>query len=412
MKVLHTADWHIGQLFHEYDRTREHALFLDWLLDTLVAQQVDVLLVSGDIFDHANPSAASVKMFYAFLNQAVKNSPALQIVVTAGNHDSAARLEAPKPLLESSSIHIVGAVEKNETGEIRFDKLLVPLMGKSGEVEVHCLAVPFLRLGDYPVVADCENPYTEGVAALYSGAFEFARNASASISIIAMGHLHVQSAEITDLDNTERLIMGGVESVSHDAFHADIAYVALGHIHKAQRIGGKEHVRYPGSPLPLSFSEINYRHQVVTFELENGAVSTITPVEVPEFVALLRVPRMPAPLEEVLEEIGSLPEADGDKELWPFLELRVLLTAPEPGMRHQLGKALEGKRARLARIDVSYPAKKREGNAAADQAKLKELRPTDVFATVYESKYGNAVPEELVKLFNEVSQLASQQENE
>ncbi|MGB4843794.1 MAG: exonuclease subunit SbcD, partial [Ferruginibacter sp.] len=115
MKILHTADWHIGQLFHEYDRTYEHQQFLHWMLTTLQDEKVDVLLVSGDVFDISNPSAVSIKLFYTFLNQAVKVNPDLQIIITAGNHDSASRLESPKPLLESSNIHIVGVVEKDET---------------------------------------------------------------------------------------------------------------------------------------------------------------------------------------------------------------------------------------------------------------------------------------------------------
>ena len=82
MKILHTADWHIGQLFHEYDRTYEHQQFLSWLVETLKNEQIDVLLISGDVFDLSNPSATSIRMFYSFLNQATKTNPHLQIIVT------------------------------------------------------------------------------------------------------------------------------------------------------------------------------------------------------------------------------------------------------------------------------------------------------------------------------------------
>lgn len=87
MKILHTADWHVGQLFYEYDRTYEHQQFLNWLRETLTNENIEALLISGDIFDLSNPSAASVKMFYSFLNQAAKANPDLQIIITAGNHD-------------------------------------------------------------------------------------------------------------------------------------------------------------------------------------------------------------------------------------------------------------------------------------------------------------------------------------
>jgi exonuclease SbcD len=158
MKILHTADWHIGQLFHEYDRVYEHQQFLNWLVQTLHEEQIDVLLVSGDVFDLSNPSAASVKMFYSFPNRAVRDNPDLQIIVTAGNHDSASRLESPKPLLESSNIHIIGLVEKKEDGSIDYEKLIIPLKDKAGINKAWCMAIPFLRMGDYPVIAGAENP--------------------------------------------------------------------------------------------------------------------------------------------------------------------------------------------------------------------------------------------------------------
>ncbi|MDO8897657.1 MAG: exonuclease subunit SbcD, partial [Bacteroidales bacterium] len=95
MKILHTSDWHIGQLFYEYDRTYEHQKFLNWLVEIIKNEKTDVLLISGDVFDLSNPAAASIKLFYTFLNQAVKGNPDLQIVIIAGNHDSASRLESP-----------------------------------------------------------------------------------------------------------------------------------------------------------------------------------------------------------------------------------------------------------------------------------------------------------------------------
>ena len=154
IRILHTADWHIGQLFHEYDRTYEHQQFLYWLLETLKEEQIDALLISGDVFDSSNPSAASIRMFYSFLNQSVKQNPDLQIIVTAGNHDSASRLESPKPLLESSNIHIVGVVEKNDDGRVDYAKICIPLKDKEGNTEAWCIAAPFLRMGDYPSIPD------------------------------------------------------------------------------------------------------------------------------------------------------------------------------------------------------------------------------------------------------------------
>ncbi|MGK6344403.1 exonuclease SbcCD subunit D [Chryseobacterium sp. DT-3] len=404
MKFLHTADWHIGQLFHEYDRSYEHQQFLSWLVETLVAEKIEVLLISGDIFDSSNPSAASVRMFYRFLNQATTVLPGLQIIITAGNHDSAARLEAPKPLLESSNVHIIGLVEKDAEGNIDYEKLLVKINDASGAIKAWCLAIPFLRMGDYPAIADCANPYTEGVAVLYQEAFNYAeQHKSEDQPIIAMGHLHAQQAEVTDLDRTERLIMGGVECISAMAFHQDIKYVALGHIHKAQKIGGKEHIRYSGSPLPMSFSEIHYKHQVIVFNLEQE-ISNLKTVEIPLFVPLQRAPLQYRPLHEVISLLEQLPSADSNLENLPYLQVRVLLEGPEPALRHIVETALAGKGVRLAKIDVQYPSSTKETPKLITPEKLNELQPLDVFGKVYQSRYNSEVPDHLLQLFQQVVQ--------
>lgn len=408
MKILHTADWHIGQLFHEYDRTYEHQQFLNWLVHTLQDEKIDILLISGDVFDISNPAAASIKMFYSFLNSATKANPDLQIIITAGNHDSASRLEAPKPLLESSNVHIIGLVEKDATGNIDYEKLLVPIYDHSGNIKIWCLAIPFLRMGDYPTIPDSANPYTDGVTALYQEAFEYAEQKKQDgQTIIAMGHLHTHHAEITELDKTERLIMGGVECIPATAFHQDIKYVALGHIHKAQCIGGKEHIRYSGSPLPMSFSEITYKHQVIVFEL-NEEISNLTSLEIPLFVPLQRIPQTSLPLEEVIALLEKLPVIENDLEIAPYLEVKVLLDGPEPALRHKIETALLGKKIRLAKIDVKYPTATQQTPEFITQEKLIELQPLDVFDKIYQSKYNSNVPSDILQLFQQVTEEVNQ----
>lgn len=410
MKILHTADWHIGQLFHEYDRTYEHQQFLDWMIQVLRTEEIDVLLVSGDIFDISNPAAASIKMFYTFLNQATKANPNLQIIITAGNHDSASRLEAPKPLLESSKVHIIGLIEKDAEGRVDYERLTIPIVDGSGETKAWCLAIPFLRMGDYPSIPDSTNPYTEGVAALYGEAFEYAHQKKQDGQpIIAMGHLHTSNAEKTDMDDSERPIMGGVECVSASAFHEYIKYVALGHIHKAQRIGGKEHIRYSGSPLPMSFSELAYKHQVIVFEL-NEEISNLKSIEIPVFVPLQRIPAAHQPLHEVLALLEQLPAVDNDLKTTPYLKVNVLLESPEPALRHKIETALIGKKVRLAKIDSKYPASKEKTNEFITQEKLNELQPLDVFSNIYQSRYNTEVPEEILRLFQQAAQEVNQKE--
>jgi len=413
MKLLHTADWHIGQLFYEFDRTYEHQKFLEWLLQTLVAQKIDVLLISGDVFDNSNPSANSIRLFYQFLNRATKQNPDLQIIITAGNHDSASRLESPKPLLESSKIHIVGIVEKDENGNPDYDKLCIPIQKNQQEIKAWCLAVPFLRLGDYQSIPYAENSYSEGVSALYKACYEYVlTQKEANQPVIALGHLHANQAEITDLDRTERIIMGGVEAISADSFPSDLAYVALGHIHKAQRIGGKEHIRYCGSPIPMSFSEINYKHQVIVFELNAEGLQNLEFIEIPVSIPLKRVPEKNKPIDEVVLALQDLPESEEAIEFAPYLEVRILLDSPEPALRHKIESAIAGKYVRLAKIDVKYPSSNQDGktgNTISTQD-LNELNPSDIFSKVYETKFLSEVPESIKNLFNEVLQEVEQAE--
>lgn len=407
MKILHTADWHLGQLFHEYDRTIEHQQFLNWLLKTIEEQEIEVLLVSGDVFDISNPAAASIKMFYTFLQQATKHNSDLQIVITAGNHDSASRLEAPKPLLESSNIHIIGTIDKNVDGSINYEKLTIPLRNKSGEIKAWCLAIPFLRIGDYPTIPNSINPYSDGVAALYNEAFQFATtHILEGQSVIAMGHLHTHHAEISDMDKSERLIMGGVECIPASAFHPDIKYVALGHIHKAQRIGGKEHIRYSGSPLPMSFSERNYKHQVVIFNLENEISDLIT-IEIPVTIPLLRIPLKAETLENVLLQLRQLPEIT-ELEQAPYLEVQVLLEEPEPALRHKIEEVIKFKNVKLARIQQHYNNRDKHLVDSNPQELLNELKPIDVFSKSYRAKYSNDVPDHLMKLFQQTLEEVNQ----
>lgn len=408
LKIIHTADWHLGQSFFGYDRQPEHTAFLKWLAETVSDRQIDVLLIAGDVFDVANPSASAQRQFYHFLKEINLANPGLQVVVVAGNHDSAARLEAPNPLLEELGIAVVGVVKRNESGEIDFNSLLLPLRHRDGSVQAYCMAVPFLRQGDYPPTDQKDqNTYVAGVERMYRGLYEFAKEkAGTELPLVAMGHLHVLGAELSDDDRSERVIMGGLESVTSDSFPRELAYTALGHIHKAQKVGGREEVRYSGSPLPMSFSETNYRHQVVLVTLDGRTPASIEPLIIPQTVALMRVPRVPVPPAQVLEALRALPdklETDSACALAPFLEVRVLLTEPAPGFRNEVEEVLTNKFVRLVSIVPSYP--KQAGNTEERVLSIHDLQqidPLDMIKRTYESKYANALPESLERLFREV----------
>lgn len=394
MRLLHTSDWHLGQTLHDFDRSYEHERFLDWLLDTLEAEQIDALLIAGDVFDNPNPSADAQKQFYHFLTQAKRRVPQLDIVIIAGNHDSAGRLEAPASLFQIFDATVVGTVTRDAQGDIEFNRLIAPLRNRQGDIAAWCLAIPFLRPGDVPRVVTDGDAYLEGVRQLYRQALDYALECQeGGQAIVALGHCHT-SGSLTSEDSERRIVIGGAEALPVDTFDPAIAYVALGHLHRAQRVGGQERVRYSGSPLPMSFTEIHYPHQVVRVDLDGGAVQDITPLSVPRPVDLLRIPPA-APVDEVMDQLGALDLPDAPLKTRPYLQVRVQLTAPEPGLRTKIELALDKKPVRLARIETIYG-----GNASgADHHRyhsldeLERLQPEDIFKRLYQRRYPDTEPD-------------------
>jgi exonuclease SbcD len=409
MRLLHTSDWHLGQTLHTFERGYEHQRFLDWLLDTLVHERVDALLIAGDIFDNSNPSAASQRQLYRFLQQARVRAPQLDIVVIAGNHDSPGRLEAPGPLLEAHGTVVIGNVARKDDGEIDLDRLLVPLHGNDGTVQAWVLAIPFLRPGDVPRVAQPADgsapidPYLHGITQLYRQAHALAQaQRQPGQAIVAMGHCHMIDGTAS-LESERRIVIGGTEALPAAMFDDAIAYAALGHLHLAQRVGKQDHLRYSGSPLPLSFAEVGYTHQVVLVDLADGRATAITPLPVPRAVPLLRIPATPAPLKDVLAALVALDLPDLPVHARPFLEVRVLLDAPEPSLRAQVEAALEGKPVRLAKIEPTRKAStQQEADAVLTLGQLAQMQPDDIFRRLYKQKYDADAPHEQLSAFAEL----------
>ena len=394
MKLLHTADWHLGQTFFEYDRRDEHIRFLNWLREQLRELDIDVLLIAGDIFDSPNPSAESQRLYYTFLREVTQENPSLQIIIIAGNHDSAARLEAPNPLLEGMNVSVRGVVRRDSEGNIDWQHLIIPVR-INNETEAYCLAVPYLRQGDYPA----SETYAQGVQAMYHALYDAVKGLGKPV--FAMGHLQATGSEISENDRSERTVIGGLESVSPDAFDRNIVYTALGHLHRAQRVSGRENVRYAGSPIPMSFAEKNYRHGVVVVDCKDGDVQ----IERREFeppVQLMSIPSQAKPLEEVLEEIALLPDGEANGES-PYLEIKVWMSEPEPAYKYKIEEALKGKAVRLARIAAVLPLRMDGGLKTLTYEELQTIHPMDIAMDVYKRKYGGEdMPESMKKLLKTV----------
>lgn len=404
MKLIHTADWHLGQSFHGQERHAEHRAFLAWLLDILTDRRADALLVAGDIFDVVNPSLRAQELLYDFIVTAHERLPALDIVLIAGNHDSGNRIELPAPLMRRLRTHALGRVSWLDDGTLDAERLLVPLTDAAGKTRAWCLALPFLRpaevTGRVGQPGEAPNDYVAGITRVHEQLIAAARQRrQPGQALVAMSHAHLHGAAVSEASERP-IVIGGEESISAALFPTDIAYVALGHLHRAQQVG-EPRIRYSGSPLPLDFSEANYPHQVVEVRLEDEGMADIDTLPVPRPVAMWRIG--PGPLDPILTELEALEDDPGlERERWPWLEVRVELDAPIPDLRARVDAALEGKAVRLLRLERRLPTG--GGDAAPARVDLKALGPRRLFERTWQARWGEPPDETVLADFDRLLQ--------
>lgn len=377
MRILHTADWHLGARLVERDRLPEHAAFLDWLIDTLRTEKIDTLLLSGDVFDAANPPQDAVGLYFDFLKR-LADLRTVKAVITGGNHDSASHLNAPRELLKRFEVHVFGHAGEN----------IVDL----GEAVV--AAVPFLRERDLRQAAmgeamtDVQSQVRAAIRDHYAAQLGACRALAGQRPVIAMGHLTVLGASTSD---SERDIhIGNLGAVGADVFEG-FGYTALGHLHKPQKVAGLEHVRYSGSPVALSFSEAADRKSVVVLDTDGMKIETLS---IPVTRLLTRVSVSRATLAADLEKVAAA----------SWAEVTVKLDAPEPDLDRLIREAAGGRfevLKVLADLPLSLAATWEHTGPA-----LSELQPREVFRELLKEKQIEG--EELSAVFDELLALREQ----
>ncbi|MFC3175028.1 exonuclease SbcCD subunit D C-terminal domain-containing protein [Novosphingobium bradum] len=405
--LVHTSDWHLGHELADHPREAEHRLFLAWLLDQLDEQSADVLLVTGDVYDVANPPVSAMRQLYGFLHEACRRRPALQVVILGGNHDSAGKIELPGHLLGEGQVRLVGSLPRRD-GQADAETLLVPLAGADGETAAWLAAVPFCRPGDLGA---------ETLQQLYTRVADTAFARAEGLPVILSGHLHVSGGAVSELSE-RRIVVGGQEAEAASLFDPRAAYVALGHLHRPQQIAAECLVRYAGSPFPLSATERPYRHSITVLEVSpekrSEGEAQVREVLIPRPVPFLAVPETGAkPLDEVVGLIEALELDDSlAPELTPFLEVNVLVTGPEPHLQARIHAALADKPLRLTRI-VRQVAGSAEGAPASLSATdLADLMPEAVFASLHAQRFGGEPPaEDLARAFAELLVEAQHMDN-
>ncbi|MDA7742372.1 exonuclease SbcCD subunit D C-terminal domain-containing protein [Francisellaceae bacterium] len=294
MKFLHTSDWHLGRSLYGRKRYEEFTAFLDWMVQTIEDKQIDVLLVAGDVFDTSTPSNRAQELYYRFLYR-VAGSCCRHVVVIAGNHDSPSFLNAPKELLRTLNVHVVGSISESLEDE-------VIILHNDGQTEAIVCAVPYLRDKDIrtfeagETIDDKNKKLVDGLKKHYLDICEIARQKrseftkqdNVDIPIIGMGHLFAAGGKTAEGDGVRELYVGSLAHVGADIFPSLIDYVALGHLHIPQMVGGLEHIRYCGSPIPMGYGEATQEKKVVLIEF-NSTTPNIQEFPVPCFQKLIRI---------------------------------------------------------------------------------------------------------------------------
>ena len=371
---LHTSDWHLGQFFHHHEREYEHTEFLNWLLTQIKSKQPNALLIAGDIFDVVNPASSAQKQLYQFLTDAHALAPHMQTLMIAGNHDSGYRIEQVEPFLDRFNAKAVGVIGKTAEQKLDLDKLLVPIYDAAQNIVAWCLTLPYLRSAEITGLNEHSSDNQSAVAYLHQQLIAEAKaRKQPDQALILMSHAHMQGGETSDSERP--IVVGNEEALSTAVFDEVIDYVALGHLHKPQQVG-KPHIRYSGSPIPLSFSELNYKHQVLEVRIDplqaDAQRFQYESLLIPRTVELLRIR---CELSELITELNKLPK-DEIAEVCArhFLEIEYISDAPPPiDLRQQIEQALPANRYRLLRIARRF---QNSENSNLQQSKIDLEPPT------------------------------------
>ena len=395
---LHTSDWHLGQFFHNHDREFEHAQFLTWLLEQIKTKQPHALLIAGDIFDVINPASSAQRQLYQFLADAHDLAPHMQTLMIAGNHDSGYRIEQVEPLLAKFNAKAVGIVGRTAENTLNLDRLLIPIYDRDKNIIAWCLTLPYLRSAEITGLNEHTSNNQNAISYLHQQLIAEARaRKQPHQALILMSHAHMQGGETSDSERP--IIVGNEEALSTALFDDMIDYVALGHLHKPQKVG-QPHIRYSGSPIPLSFSEINYKHQIVEVridpQLEDEARFQFEALLIPRSV---RLHRLRGELNEIFEQIRTLEHGEIeaiDQREYIDIEYHTA-TPPPPNLRQTFEDALPPNRYRLVRISRQYQAINLD-DAQAQKIHLEPPTPKRLFEQLW-LKQGYSADDSVLKDF-------------
>ena len=385
MKFLHTSDWHLGRALYGRKRYDEYEAFLNWQAALIESEDIDVLLVAGDVFDNSTPSNHAQELYYRFLCR-VAAAPNRHVVVTAGNHDSPSFLNAPRELLKFLNVHVVGCASEFPENEV------IVIAGSDDEPRLIVCAIPYLRDRDIRTaeagesIEDKDRKIMEGIRAHYRMVYDAAEEKRSllkkPVPIVAMGHLYTEGGRTVDGDGVRELYIGSLLHVGMDVFPECIDYLALGHLHIPQTVGGSDFIRYSGSPLPIGFGEAAQEKSVVLVEFSDEPPK-VANIPVPCFRELKT---LRGDWQTIARDIDRLKSRGSNA--W----LEIIYEGDEIAgdLSARLDKAVEGSDVEILRVKNNRVLERAMSGMDADET-LDDLDVTDVFHRCLES---HEIPEE------------------
>jgi exonuclease SbcD len=316
MRIIHTSDWHLGQYFFTKSRAAEHQSFLDWLIQQVEQHQVDALIVAGDIFDTGSPPSYARELYNRFVVALQKTS--CQLIILGGNHDSVATLNESKQLLSCLNAQVFAAAESEA------ERQIVVLNQGQAPGAILC-AVPFLRPRDITVSRsglsatekrqELQQAISQHYQQLYQRAIDLRERLNVSVPIIMTGHLTTVGVSASD---AERDIYIGTLDAFPAACFPPVDYIALGHIHRAQCVAGQNHIRYSGSPIPLSFDELGADKSVFLLEFDQRSLTGVTTLTIPQFQPMRLIK---GDLAEIERQLAAYQTIVTDRPVWLDIEV-------------------------------------------------------------------------------------------
>ncbi|MGM0581184.1 MAG: exonuclease subunit SbcD [Bacteroidota bacterium] len=394
MKILHTADWHIGKKLHKHELKEDFELFINWLCTTIIDQKIDLLLVSGDIFDLANPSSEARKQYFQALFKLQKLD--IKIVITGGNHDSPSMLNGPSELIKLLNINIIGGLPE------QLEEAIIPISNKEGEVELVVAALPYLRDADLRQAVEGQDneerkkALLQGIENTFQNAAEICKKQYPEIPAIAMGHLFAAGMETSE---SEREIqIGNLAAFNANHFGEHFNYIALGHIHKPQQVKAKVPTFYSGSPIPLSFSEYDDQKRVLIIDTNDFQIESLG---IPVFRKLMIIS---GELESLKHKLNILEPQSGLHSLIELILKEDEYSAQKMIDFEMLIDEFKTKGYEIVKHKTEFKHQlKGSSEIFEKQSELKDLKPTDVFSKMIDTQeYDERTKEEVLDAFQEL----------